>query len=165
VTRLTHRRCRGVSGSGKPIRVARKIVAISPILQEMRKVTKVCMLVYMLRPSSTALTMDAKLSSTKIISAAALATSVPVIPIAMPMSACRRAEASFTPSPVIAESNCEGEKGGERKGEGRGGDGCETLLGQMNKRNDRRKKDRRTERVQRVRQKGHGDRRVRGLQT
>ena len=35
--------------------------------------------------------------------AACLVTSVPVIPIAMPMSAFLRAGASFTPSPVIAD--------------------------------------------------------------
>lgn len=40
VTRLTHRRCRGVSGSGKPSKVAMKMVAISPILHEMRKQIK-----------------------------------------------------------------------------------------------------------------------------
>ena len=53
------------------------------------------------RPSLTALTMVAKLSSVRIISAAPLATSVPVTPIAQPMSAALRAGASFTPSPVI----------------------------------------------------------------
>lgn len=37
VTRLTHSRCSGVSGSGRPRRVAKKIVAISPMLHEIRK--------------------------------------------------------------------------------------------------------------------------------
>ena len=46
--------------------------------------------------------MVEKLSSVKIISAASLDTSVPVIPIAHPISAFFRAGASFTPSPVIA---------------------------------------------------------------
>ena len=46
--------------------------------------------------------MVAKLSSARIILAAPLATSVPVMPIAMPMSAAAMAGASFTPSPVIA---------------------------------------------------------------
>ncbi len=46
--------------------------------------------------------MVLKLSSTNIISAASLDTSVPVIPIAQPMSAFFSAGASFTPSPVIA---------------------------------------------------------------
>lgn len=40
VTRLTHSKCRGVKGSGSPKRVAKKIVAISPMLQEIRKQIK-----------------------------------------------------------------------------------------------------------------------------
>ena len=56
----------------------------------------------MTRPSSTAATMVAKLSSSNTMLAAPLATSVPVIPIATPMSAFFNAGASFTPSPVIA---------------------------------------------------------------
>lgn len=43
-----------------------------------------------------------KSSSTRIMSAASLQTSVPVWPIATPMSAAFRATASFTPSPVMA---------------------------------------------------------------
>mmetsp|Transcript_16045 Transcript_16045/g.17841 ORF Transcript_16045/g.17841 Transcript_16045/m.17841 type:complete len:218 (-) Transcript_16045:1793-2446(-) len=53
-------------------------------------------------PSSTADTMVAKLSSANIISDASFATSVPAIPIAIPMEACLSAGASLTPSPVIA---------------------------------------------------------------
>mmetsp|Transcript_152256 Transcript_152256/g.270152 ORF Transcript_152256/g.270152 Transcript_152256/m.270152 type:complete len:258 (+) Transcript_152256:924-1697(+) len=53
-------------------------------------------------PSSTAETMVEKLSSARTMSDASLATSVPVMPIAMPMSACFSAGASLTPSPVIA---------------------------------------------------------------
>mmetsp|Transcript_24308 Transcript_24308/g.69834 ORF Transcript_24308/g.69834 Transcript_24308/m.69834 type:complete len:295 (+) Transcript_24308:866-1750(+) len=56
----------------------------------------------MARPSSTAATMVAKLSSARIMSAASLATSVPAMPIATPMDACCSAGASLTPSPVIA---------------------------------------------------------------
>jgi hypothetical protein len=54
------------------------------------------------RPSRTAATIVAKLSSARIIFAASFDTSVPVIPIAMPMSARFSAGASLTPSPVIA---------------------------------------------------------------
>ncbi len=54
------------------------------------------------RPSSTAATIEAKLSSASTMSAASLDTSVPVMPMAMPMSARLRAGASLTPSPVIA---------------------------------------------------------------
>ena len=54
------------------------------------------------RPPSTAATIVAKLSSVRIMSAASFVTSVPVIPIATPMSARFSAGASLTPSPVIA---------------------------------------------------------------
>jgi hypothetical protein len=54
------------------------------------------------RPSSIAATMLAKLSSSRIRSAASLATSVPLMPMAMPMSAVFSAGASLTPSPVTA---------------------------------------------------------------
>ncbi len=43
----------------------------------------------------------AKLSSVNTIDAASLETSLPVIPIATPISACFNAGASFTPSPVM----------------------------------------------------------------
>ena len=52
--------------------------------------------------SSAALTIVEKLSSVRTITAASLVTSVPVIPIAIPMSAFFSAGASLTPSPVIA---------------------------------------------------------------
>ena len=57
---------------------------------------------YRARPFSTALTMVAKLSSVRIMTAASLETSVPVIPMATPISAFFSAGASFTPSPVMA---------------------------------------------------------------
>ena len=60
------------------------------------------MLSKMARPSRTACTMVAKLSSARIILAASFVTSVPVMPMATPMSAFFSAGASFTPSPVIA---------------------------------------------------------------
>ncbi len=56
----------------------------------------------MVRPSSDAATMVAKLSSKMTISAASFETSVPVMLIATPISACLSAGASLTPSPVIA---------------------------------------------------------------
>jgi hypothetical protein len=59
----------------------------------------------MFLPQRTAFTMEAKLSSRRIISAACLATSVPVIPIAKPTSAFFRAGASFVPSPVTATTS------------------------------------------------------------
>jgi len=54
------------------------------------------------RPSSMALTIVLKLSSARIMLAASFDTSVPVMPIAIPMSARLSAGASFTPSPVTA---------------------------------------------------------------
>ena len=49
--------------------------------------------------------MDAKLSSVSVMVAASLATSVPEIPMAIPMSARLSAGASFTPSPVMATTS------------------------------------------------------------
>jgi len=62
----------------------------------------VLMLLKIVRPSSTALTMEVKLSSRRIISDASLATSVPAMHMAIPISALFSAGASLTPSPVIA---------------------------------------------------------------
>ena len=56
----------------------------------------------MRRPSSTAATMVAKLSSASTISATFLVTSVPVMPMPIPISAFLMEGASFTPSPVMA---------------------------------------------------------------
>lgn len=56
----------------------------------------------MFLPHLTAVTIDAKLSSSNTISQASLATSVPVIPIANPTSAFLSAGASLVPSPVTA---------------------------------------------------------------
>lgn len=56
----------------------------------------------MFLPHKTALTIELKLSSNKIIAAASLATSVPAIPIANPTSAFFKAGASLVPSPVTA---------------------------------------------------------------
>ena len=53
-------------------------------------------------PSFTAFTMVAKLSSRRIIWDASFETSVPVMPMATPISALLSAGASFTPSPVMA---------------------------------------------------------------
>lgn len=76
----------------------------SPTLEEIRYLMNCFMLLLIARPSSTAATMDAKLSSGSTISAADLATAVPE-PIAIPICAFFMAGASSTPSPV-----CPGEK-------------------------------------------------------
>jgi len=57
---------------------------------------------WQLHQKAVLLTIVEKLSSARTMSLASLATSVPVIPMATPMSASFRAGASFTPSPVIA---------------------------------------------------------------
>ncbi len=57
------------------------------------------------RPSSTAASMLAKLSSVRIMAAASFETSVPVMPMATPISARLSAGASFTPSPVMATTS------------------------------------------------------------
>lgn len=53
-------------------------------------------------PSSTPAIIEEKSSSNNIMSAESLATSEPVIPIAIPISAYFIAGESFTPSPVTA---------------------------------------------------------------
>lgn len=59
----------------------------------------------MFLPHSTALTIEVKLSFRRMISAAYLATQVPVIPMANPTSAFFNAGASFVPSPVTATTS------------------------------------------------------------
>ena len=78
------------------------MVSTSPKLQDNRYLMNFLILSYITRPSSTAATIVAKLSSKRIIEAASLVTSVPDIPMAIPISASFIAGASFTPSPVIA---------------------------------------------------------------
>mmetsp|Transcript_7525 Transcript_7525/g.961 ORF Transcript_7525/g.961 Transcript_7525/m.961 type:complete len:157 (-) Transcript_7525:2289-2759(-) len=60
------------------------------------------MLSYMFLPHLTATTIDAKLSSSRIISATSLDSLVPWIPMANPISAFFNAGASLVPSPVTA---------------------------------------------------------------
>jgi hypothetical protein len=62
----------------------------------------------MFLPYLTAVMIELKLSSSRMIPAAYFATYVPAIPIANPISAFLRAGASLVPSPVIATTffNC-----------------------------------------------------------
>ncbi len=97
-----HRINTGVSGSTLPASSAITISNPRARLVGMTKRMVFFRLSYTRRPSRTALAMVAKLSSVSTISAASLVTSVPLIPIATPTSACfNNAGASFTPSPVI----------------------------------------------------------------
>lgn len=57
-----------------------------------------------LLPSSTAVTIEAKLSSVRTMSAASLATSLPFMPMAMPTSDFLSAGESLTPSPVMTQN-------------------------------------------------------------
>ncbi len=57
---------------------------------------------YIPLPCLTAETIVAKLSSIRTMADASLVTSVPLIPMAIPISASLTAGASFTPSPVMA---------------------------------------------------------------
>jgi len=91
-----------VNGSGAPAMTATSMTTISEKLHESRYTINFWMLSNTRRPSSTAATMVAKLSSSNTTSAACLASSVPATPIATPTSAVRSAGASLTPSPVIA---------------------------------------------------------------
>ena len=102
VTRLSHKSWIGVSGLGRPKSIDKNTIRTSAMLQDRRKDTNFLILAKITLPSSTAFTIVAKLSSTRIISAVSLATSVPVIPIDIPISAFLIAGASFTPSPVMA---------------------------------------------------------------
>ena len=57
------------------------------------------------RPHRTTVTMDLKLSSMMTMSLLFFATSVPMIPMASPMSASFSARESFVPSPVTATTS------------------------------------------------------------
>ena len=113
VSRLIHRICVASSGTAtaspvpsRPMTPAsttpKNMVNTSPMFDESRKRRNLRMLARMARPSRTAVMMVAKLSSARIMSAASFVTSVPVTPMATPMSADFNAGASFTPSPVMA---------------------------------------------------------------
>ena len=101
VTRFIHRRCTGFN-IVKPMSVAAKMLITSLMFEPRRNWIALRILSYILRPSSTAPTMVAKLSSASTISATFLVTSVPVMPMPTPISALFMLGASFTPSPVMA---------------------------------------------------------------
>lgn len=102
-----HKICNGIIGSTTPAKIAARITRPSPRFVGNVQTINFVRLSNTPRPSSTAASMDAKLSSVSTISDASLATSVPVIPIAVPISARFKAGASFTPSPVIATTCAE----------------------------------------------------------
>ena len=65
----------------------KSIVMTSPVFHESRKRMNFRMFAKIARPSSIAATMVAKSSSVRTMSEASFATSVPVMPMATPMSA------------------------------------------------------------------------------
>ena len=85
--------------------MAIKILNTSLKLLDSRKWMALSMLAYIFLPSSTAFTIVLKLSSASTISDALLVTSVPMIPILIPISAFLMLGASLTPSPVIATTS------------------------------------------------------------
>src|SRR5690554_5818032 len=101
VIKLIHNIWVGNRGTGQKNNTDRKIAITSPRLQDNKNITDFLILLYIFLPSSMACTMVVKLSSVNIISLAPFETSVPVIPIATPISAFFKDGASFTPSPVI----------------------------------------------------------------
>ena len=105
VVMLIHRIWTGVIGRVVPTAIAARITRPSPRLVGRVHVMNFVRLSKTPRPSSTAASMVAKLSSVRTMSAESLATSEPTIPIATPMSACLSAGASLTPSPVIATTS------------------------------------------------------------
>jgi hypothetical protein len=102
---LIHRICMALSGLRQPPRLLNITSPSAAALVLSWKVRKFWMLWKMPLPSSMALRMVLKSSSVRIMSAASLATSVPSLPMLMPMSAFFSAGASFTPSPVIATTS------------------------------------------------------------
>ena len=99
---LIHNTWVGFNGGGNPSTFAPATIPNAAKEVDSWKVRKFRMLWKIAFPSSTAATIDPSSSSARTTSAASLATSVPIFPIATPTSAARSAGASFTPSPVIA---------------------------------------------------------------
>ena len=102
VRRLINSRWTGAKGIGKSRTDVYSTHRIPAIFPESRNWTAFRIFRYTFLPLATALIRVAKLSSVRIMDAASLETSVPISPIATPISAFFKAGASFTPSPVIA---------------------------------------------------------------
>ncbi|MNT60904.1 hypothetical protein D3C72_1985150 [compost metagenome] len=102
VTRLSHSSCTGSNGIGRPRGIAsrNRTISAAPVETTMKMTLR--MFAYATLPSFMPLTMDAKLSSVRTMSALSFATSVPFRPMATPTCACLSAGASLTPSPVTA---------------------------------------------------------------
>ncbi|KAH3670578.1 hypothetical protein OGAPHI_001093 [Ogataea philodendri] len=99
---LIHRICMAFSGFGRLNKVDTAISDSAATDVDSWNVRKFWMLLKIPLPSLMACKIVEKSSSVSTMSAASLATSVPFLPIAIPMSASFKAGASFTPSPVMA---------------------------------------------------------------
>lgn len=102
---MTHKSCTGEKTASVITQADTKAVTRATTLTVSWNWRNLLILSYIFLPHLTAFTIDAKLSSSIIISAAYLATSVPLIPIAKPTLAFLRAGASFVPSPVTATTS------------------------------------------------------------
>ncbi len=102
VSRLFQIICTASSGALPRKRMPRTRASSSPMVVLNRKKMTLRSRLKITLPSPTAATTEAKLSSARFMSPASLATSVPVMPMAMPILAAFKAGASLTPSPVMA---------------------------------------------------------------
>mmetsp|Transcript_8943 Transcript_8943/g.20556 ORF Transcript_8943/g.20556 Transcript_8943/m.20556 type:complete len:238 (+) Transcript_8943:1388-2101(+) len=100
--RFTHKSWIALSGESPSTQAPRKAITIATKLTVSWNCRNLQMLSYTQRPHLTAITIELKLSSIRMMSDASLATSVPAIPIEKPTSAFLSAGASLVPSPVTA---------------------------------------------------------------
>ena len=99
---LIQSNCVAVSGIGCCNKILKTTISPSAKLVGNKYKIVLRILSYKRRPCAIATLIVEKSSLAKTISAEFLATSVPLIPMAMPISAFFKAGASFTPSPVMA---------------------------------------------------------------
>lgn len=100
--RLTHNICTGVKGDSLIITAPKNAMKIATILTVSWNCKNFLMQSKIFLPYLIAVMMLPKLSSKRIMPAAYLATYVPAMPIANPISDFLRAGASLVPSPVMA---------------------------------------------------------------
>lgn len=101
VTKLIHSIWIAVIGTGNQTRKLNTTLVIASKFTARRNLINFLILSYTTLPCLMVFTMVAKLSSNNTISDASLVTSVPVMPMAKPMSAALSAAASLTPSQVM----------------------------------------------------------------
>lgn len=100
--RLTHNIWTGVNGDYFITTAPKKAIKMATIFTVNWNCRNFLMQSKIFLPNLTAVIMELKLSSSRMMPAAYLATYVPAIPIAKPISAFFKAGASLVPSPVIA---------------------------------------------------------------